>query len=208
MMYKGHKVTLSNGYPEIYLPEHPLARKRGNIYVHILVAEEILGRHLTKDEVVHHIDKNRQNNNTENLMIFASQTDHSFYHQCLLNNNINYCLYKIEGVYHCVKITSLNGKFKINTKAFQGATNICKYCGKQITTKATMCKHCAHLHRRKTERPSRAILKTQIRKIPFSKIALLYGVSDNAIRKWCKQYNLPYKRSVIKSLNGEQWDKI
>ena len=208
MMYKGHKITLSNGYQEIYLPEHPLARKKGNIYVHILVAEDILGRHLTDSEVVHHIDGNRQNNDSRNLMVFASQTDHAFYHKCLLDNKLDYCLYKLDGVYHCVGIMSYDGKFEISTTKFYGAGHVCKYCGKVISNKAVMCEHCAHLHHRKVERPSRAVLKSQIRKLSFSKVAVMYGVSDNAIRKWCKQYNLPYKRSVIASLDGNQWDRI
>lgn len=26
----------------------------------------------------------------------------------------------------------------------------------------------------------------------------MYGVSDNAIRKWCKQYDLPFRKKDIK----------
>jgi len=32
----------------------------------------------------------------------------------------------------------------------------------------------------------------------FVNIGKLYGVSDNAVRKWCKYYGLPYrKRDII-----------
>ena len=36
---------------------------------HRIVAEKMLGRKLKKDEVVHHIDGNKRNNDESNLMI-------------------------------------------------------------------------------------------------------------------------------------------
>lgn len=47
---------------------------------HRVVAEKILGRPLKENEVVHHMDFNRRNNNENNLMIFASNADHNRYH--------------------------------------------------------------------------------------------------------------------------------
>ena len=36
----------------------------------------------------------------------------------------------------------------------------------------------------------------------------MFGVSDNAIRKWCKVENLPSKKSDILVYSDEQWTKI
>lgn len=36
----------------------------------------------------------------------------------------------------------------------------------------------------------------------------MYGVTDNAIRKWCKGYNLPSKSKDIKSYSDSDWEKI
>ena len=47
---------------------------------HRRVAEMILGRPLKKCEVVHHVDRNINNNSPNNLMIFKSQSDHAKYH--------------------------------------------------------------------------------------------------------------------------------
>lgn len=34
------------------------------------------------------------------------------------------------------------------------------------------------------------------------------SVTDNAVRKWCKKYNLPYKVSDIKKYSDEEWELI
>lgn len=53
--------------------------KKGNSYIHREVAEEMLGRPLKSDEVVHHKDGNRQNNDPNNLMIMT-QSEHMKLH--------------------------------------------------------------------------------------------------------------------------------
>lgn len=55
---------------------------------------------------------------------------------------------------------------------------------------------------------SRSDLKDLIRTIPFVQIGKQFGVSDNAVRKWCDKYKLPRKVSEIKKYNNEEWEKI
>lgn len=50
-------------------------------HTHRLVAEQMLGRPLAPGEVVHHIDRDKRNNNPENLMVFASQAEHAAWHK-------------------------------------------------------------------------------------------------------------------------------
>ena len=47
-----------------------------------------------------------------------------------------------------------------------------------------------------------------IRIMPFTEIGKNYGVSDNAIRKWCDNYNLPRLVKEIKKYSEEEWNKI
>lgn len=49
-------------------------------HTHRIVAEQMLGRKLLPGEVVHHIDGNKQNNDLDNLMVFASQEEHAAWH--------------------------------------------------------------------------------------------------------------------------------
>lgn len=64
------------GYKVVYMPSHQRARSNGYVYEHILVMERKIGRPLTKEEVVHHVDGNKQNNDPNNLELFSNNTEH------------------------------------------------------------------------------------------------------------------------------------
>lgn len=76
----GHKKLRADGYMSVYMPDHPHANKDGYIMEHRLVMEKILGRYLESNEVVHHINSKRNDNQPENLMLFSSLSDHRKYH--------------------------------------------------------------------------------------------------------------------------------
>ena len=61
---------------------------------------------------------------------------------------------------------------------------------------------------KKAEKPSREILKNQIRTLSFCEIGRRYAVSDNTIRKWCKGFDLPFKKSEIANYTDEDWSNI
>lgn len=205
--YKGRRIVISNGYQDVYFPEHPNSRKNGNVYVHILVAEDIIGRHLTSLEVVHHVDFNKQNNDKTNIMIFDSSSSHSVYHQCLEYKH-DYVLYCINGIYHCEQVVSSNNHYRIDIHGHIRQFSVCQVCGKIITNGSKMCVDCSHVYCRVVTRPSRNELKDKIRKESFVSIGKFYGVSDNAVRKWCKYYGLPSKSSEIKAISCYDWKHL
>lgn len=69
--YGGHTKKRGDGYISVYKPDHPYASKDGYVMEHILVMENHIGRYLAKDEVVHHINKNRSDNRLENLQLMT-----------------------------------------------------------------------------------------------------------------------------------------
>lgn len=79
--------------------------------------------------------------------------------------------------------------------------NYCIYCGKEIGRNSIKCADCANLQRRKTERPSKDQLIKELKEANFSIVGRKYGVSDNAVRKWCRQYSIPDKAKDYKQLN-------
>lgn len=74
--YGGHRKKRSDGYIYVFVPEHPYASKDGYVMEHILVMEKAIGRYITREEVVHHKNKIRDDNRLENLelMTFKAHT--------------------------------------------------------------------------------------------------------------------------------------
>jgi len=182
-------MAIDNGYIRIYMPEHDMADSNGLVYEHQLVAEQKLGRPLQDGETVHHIDKDRSNNSPDNLLVFASNADHAAFHQhgeYTLDDN---------GIAHC------------DVRNRERYT--CPHCGAQIEKDARYCvTYACFLRRKVLNRPHREDLKCLIRTCPFVRIASMYGVSDNAVRRWCDQENLPRKASVIKEMSDEEWESV
>lgn len=81
----------------------------------------------------------------------------------------------------------------------------CPNCGKAISPDATRCIECGHKQQRRAEWPQKDELKELIRTNSFSSIGKQFNVSDNAVRRWCKNYGLPYKKSEIKKYSDEEW---
>ena len=90
----------------------------------------------------------------------------------------------------------------------------CKYCGKEISRDARtqQCRECyeknIQIEKENKHNITRELLKDLIRTKPFTHIGKMYGVSDNAVRKWCDKYGLPRSSKEIKSYSDEQWELI
>lgn len=68
---------ISGGYVLRKVNNHPFTNSRGYYTEHRLLIEENIGRFLKKDEVVHHKDGNRKNNNLDNLEVLINQSTHA-----------------------------------------------------------------------------------------------------------------------------------
>ena len=142
---------------------------------------------------LHHKDCNHFNNNFNNLQILCPNC----HAQQEGNAGANSNHYNTQ---------HMN---KIKNEIIKEKKKICPICKKnEINFSSKMCIDCMYISRRLVERPDRETFKTLIRTIPFVQIGKKFGVSDNAIRKWCKTYNLPSKVSEIKQYSDEEWRKL
>ncbi len=115
--WKNGKYTdKATGYCYIYQPFHPFAKNGRYVAEHRLVMEKHLGRYLTRDEVVHHLNGIKTDNRIENLKLSTKShhiklhTPTSFFHKktgryedcpicgkrhyrylCEIKNNIRLC---------------------------------------------------------------------------------------------------------------------
>lgn len=83
--------------------------------------------------------------------------------------------------------------------------NYCVDCGCEISLKSTRCNTCASKYKnsfkvKPEDRPSKEELFELIKNNPFTKIGEMYGVKDNTIRKWCKNYGLPSTKKELREL--------
>lgn len=77
--WNGGRSVNSQGYVLIYSPDHPYKDQRNCVREHRLVMERHIGRYLSPEEVVHHINGNHQDNRIENLQLFL-KVEHDTLH--------------------------------------------------------------------------------------------------------------------------------
>lgn len=112
---------------------------------------------------------------------------------------ISLILDHINGVYNDNRIDNLqivcpNCNAGLDTFAGRNSKIIKKEyfceCGKNIKSVSKKCNSCEKKKRRIVERPSYEILLKEVEDLGYSGTGRKYGVSDNSIRKWIKNYRL------------------
>jgi len=78
--WKGGKTKGGYGYIFIFKPKHPFCECKGYVREHRLVMEKAIGRYLTREEVVHHINEIKSDNRIDNLMLFKNMGAHRKFH--------------------------------------------------------------------------------------------------------------------------------
>lgn len=63
-----------------------------------------------------------------------------------------------------------------------------------------MCREC-YLKNKRKNIPPKDELEKLIFDIPFVAIGKMFGVSDNAVRRWCKNYGLPFRYGELHKSN-------
>lgn len=100
---------------------------------------------------------------------------------------------------------------KIEGNAKPKKKNYCIDCGKKISKNAIRCIKCSHIHSKgiaKINKVTRSKLKERIRSETFESIAKEFNTTRTSIQRWCKKYELPWRKSDIKKYSDEEWSKL
>lgn len=153
----------TSGYMYCYNPDHCIANAAGKVLEHVYVMYKAIGRQLNPGECVHHIDRDRANNNLSNLRLM-SIAEHALLHA----------------------IEDRGFKLENRTCPFCSRNFECSVNSRQVYCQAS----CASANREKFS-VSREDLYILVWRMPTTQVAKLLGVSDVAVAKRCKKLNVP-----------------
>lgn len=78
-MWNIKKIIKKGDYLYALVPEHPKCTKNGYVLMHRIIMENHLNRVLNDNEVVHHLDENKHNNDINNLKLLTKK-EHNLLH--------------------------------------------------------------------------------------------------------------------------------
>lgn len=93
------------GYIMVRKPSHPYSWENGYMKLHRLIMEVELGRYLKPDEIVHHIDNDKKNNDINNLKLVDAATHRRIHNKENKLYESKYDLKKIRKLYESGKST-------------------------------------------------------------------------------------------------------
>lgn len=129
---------------------------------------------LAPKEAIVTVDKSETDRRFISVLVFDSAKSRESWHKVPLR--LRQLVNKGDGSYSC-----------------QFAHGSCLYCGKLLTGvyQDTFCsQQCSYLASRRCERPSKEELEKIVWIKPTIQIAKDFGVSDKAVEKWCKTYDI------------------
>jgi len=78
--WKGGNYEVENGYVFVRVDNHPFKNSGSYVAEHRLVMEKHIGRYLQPEEIVHHINRRKNDNRIENLRLFSNEAEHMRFH--------------------------------------------------------------------------------------------------------------------------------
>lgn len=89
-------------------------------------------------------------------------------------------------------------------KLYERTPNKCIECGEPVHKKNNLCRICSRRRTRVVEWPEPLIIGQLVKEKGFVQTGKQFGVTDNAVKKWCKSYGIPYlKQELIKWYNDQ-----
>lgn len=197
---ENERIRHLNGYIMAYKPDHFNTMHGENwegwVYLHRYLMEIELGRELNNDEIVHHLDGNRSNNEYYNLIVIVSRSHHLRLHHWIDNGAKMHESYKPKELSHygeekpkCIVCQKPVGEYRNS------------YCSNECKGIDT-CKV--------KNKPSKEDLIYLLENNSFLQVGKMFGVSDNAVRKWVKKFGIDPKmiRSKTTIPTNKPYNKI
>lgn len=130
--------------------------------------------------------KNRTSNRFENLESLLEQHKPKTINELLTIIGIKPSKYYYNKIRKIISEKNIKTRIKLT----------CTVCGKHLSdgAKHGLCNKCIHIGQRKIERPTKEYMINLLKNKSILSISKQYFVSDNAIRKWMKNYEIPTKK--------------
>lgn len=163
---------------------------------------------------LHHIDGDRDNNEIENLTLLCPichNLTNNFRGKKKIKKLYMYCKKCHKEIrqnkYGLCKDCYVEENYlsrKENNQKIKILPQFCSECGEKLTkSNSGLCRSCLNKKMTTPNKPSKEVLEKEIQEHSFLSLGRKYGVSDGAIRKWCKQYGIDFKSGIRKeSLQG------
>lgn len=176
---KGRMASLYVGGSGYYYVNISVKGKRKNLRVHRVVLQTFQPIDNYEEMTVNHKDGEKLNNNLDNLEWMT------------LKENIRHAW--DTGIVGSTGITMYKHKCKSCGKHFEREREESYYCSVECSS---------YGDRKVKKRPSKDYLYELIKENNFRIVGRKYGVTDNTIRKWCKDYGIPHKASYYRKYEG------
>lgn len=151
---------------------------------------------------LHHINGNHYDNRLENIILLCPNC-HSLEHVNFKQQRYNL---HVQGVSE-VLLEKINEEDKIEIIKEEKPKRYCLSCGKELTNSQTKycSQECATKSYRKRVEKEELINALKANDFNLTKVGKIYNVTANAIKKWCKHYEI-VKDNFFHTKKIEQYD--
>ena len=149
---------------------------------------------------LHHINGDPTDNRLENLQILCpnchSKTSNFRGKNTRIHKSASELILSEEEAKQRKQEKLVKRRIHINQRKIKPLENIkCLYCGKEFKPKEKKTKYCCvecYRAANSSNRPSiLELINSFMQYKTFTKVAEVYGISDNGVRKWCRLYKIP-----------------
>ena len=137
-------------------------------------------KQLNKEDAINFIkDSNSASEVLKKCGLSTRSNNHTVIYKLMAENNLEFKKDKPK----CKKKYTYNKRISKEKKSY-----FCPQCGNEFKGRGAVCEKCTKVNQRRVERPLYEQLLKELSESSYCAMGRKYGVSDNTIRKWIKNY--------------------